>query len=672
MKRKIVYIGSSYITGIFFASFFSAKTEITLFFTALFFFSVFCKIKNIKIVCFLVCALSFSFGAGEYELYEHFIHEKTAGYSGQTVSFEGKVSEYEQYSGEKTSYVFKGKINGKQNVKLSYYGDDLNCEISDTVSFECAVKEPENTYLFSKKDYYEGKGIFLETYSVSSLSVIKNKSFSLKRSLKKCSEKVSDEIMERLPNEYGGFIVSMLLSDKSGLEEETENALYRCGTGHIMAVSGLHLVILVSLLSAFLSCFGLSGKIKFLISELIIVFFVMFSGMSVSVVRAALMLTLLNGSGIFSRKNDPLNSLCLAVLLMMVPEPYLIRSSSFLLSVSGTFGAAVFAPFVLKNAENEHLTDRIANSMISVLCISACVFPCSFLFFDEISVITPITNLIMMPLCEGALVFGFLAALFSGTDIFMFPFLAAGGLLSKAALMISDFFGSLSFACIPSGKSYLPVLILFLTAFIVFTAVKSKNGRYTGAAVVISFLLIFVTGSLEKYLTKDVISVYRAGKNDSCAVVVKYRNNADIIDLRGDRNNVKYLSKLLSREGIRKIGSVTLCDKAYQEMSSFNSSMGLFKIENVYVSEDTFDFDEAEICGCIPKKCDIYEMDQIYENYKISVDRDSVHVIYKNTDIIITSSSCTANGTEYNSSGVYSISADSRGNIKYENYSVNN
>ena len=95
---------------------------------------------------------------------------------------------------------------------------------------------------------------------------------------KKCSENVSGEIMKRLPNEYGGFIVSMLLSDKSGLDEDTRTSLYRCGTGHIMAVSGLHLVILMSLLSVFLSFFGLSGKIRFLISEFfIIVFFIIIS-----------------------------------------------------------------------------------------------------------------------------------------------------------------------------------------------------------------------------------------------------------------------------------------------------------------------------------------------------------------------------------------------------------
>ncbi len=662
----MVYIGSSYIIGIFFASFFSVKIKLALFFTALFLFSVICKIKNIKLICFLVCAAAFSAGFSEYELYEHFVHEKALDYSGQSVFFEGKVSECDKYSGEKVSYVLKGKINNSQRVRISYFGDDLGCEISDGISFECVVKEPENTYLFSKKDYYEGKGIYLETYDADNAVVSKNSSFSPKRALKKCSESVSAEIMEKLPNEYGGFIVSMLLSDKSGLEENTQTSLYRCGTGHIMAVSGLHLVILISLVSVFLSGFCISGKVRFLISEIVIIFFVMFSGMSVSVIRAALMLTVLNGAALFSRKNDPLNSLCLAVMLMLLPAPYLIHSSSFLLSVSGTFGAAVFAPFVLKDAESEHVSDKIINSMVSVLCISAAVFPFSFMFFDEISIITPITNLLIIPLCEGALTAGFPAAVFSKIDFLMYPFLVVGGLLSKAALMLSDFFGSLSFACIPSGKTFLPVLMAFLTAFIVFTALKSKSGKYTGIAVVLSFVLLFVSGAVEKYLTKDVVSVYRAGKNDSCAIVVKYRNNADIIDLRGDRSNAEYLKKLLAREGIRKIGSVMFCDKACQEMSSFNDSLGLFKVGNVYVPEDTYDLDETEICGCIPQKCDIYEMDQIYRNYRISIDKDEIHVFFGNTDIEITSSSCSANGIGYDKCDVFCISADSRGYVKYE------
>ena len=65
------------------------------------------------------------------------------------------------------------------------------------------------------------------------------------------------------------------------------------------------------------------------------------TGFSPSVVRAGIMGTISVMSGVFYRKNDTWNNICLSLLLLLIYNPFLIKNISVLLSFAGTIGILV-------------------------------------------------------------------------------------------------------------------------------------------------------------------------------------------------------------------------------------------------------------------------------------------------------------------------------------------
>ncbi len=629
MKRKMVYAGLSYLVGLFFASHFNHFRQILAILAILLALSIFFCVRKIKIKYYIVCAFFLITGCGIYNIYKGEVYSKIISVSGTDIHYSGKIIEIKNYSDEKSSYLLNGTIDGKIHSKLLWYTTSFDCDYGDTVSFECTPEMFENTYLFNQKDYYESSGIFLHTDNAHQTDVISDKGFSLKRHMLHYRDYINDRIDHILPGKYGAVITAMLNGDKSGLDDTVLTAMYRCGIGHVMAVSGMHLVLLTSLISVLLSKIKVSRKIRFTVIETIMILFVLFTGISVSVIRSAVMLTLVYGSGLFGRKSDPLNSLCIAIIILTAAQPYIIDNPAFILSVTGTFGAAVFAPYVTEKMDDTSIISRFNRKIVFMLCVSASVFPFSVLYFDETSLISPFSNIFIMPVCVFILICGFITALCGGICFIAYPVLIAGGLACKLLLEVTSFIASLRYVSIPLGPDYIPVVTVILTVFILFSVIKYRSRGITAASVIISVFIICISGTVYRFANRDVMSVFRLGTEKNSVLVITRGYNADIIDLTGDRKNAEYVRKTLDRYGIRKVNSVTFIKNPYQSMASFDDVFKLNSASHVYVPVETYIYENTQICGCSPEFADTDNIGFAYEDYCVSVSNDgSVSIVY--------------------------------------------
>ena len=107
------------------------------------------------------------------------------------------------------------------------------------------------------------------------------------------------------PDEYA-FIAALTLGYKSNLSNDLQEAFRASGTAHVLAVSGLHVGIIYLILNMFFSFLGNSGK-KFVLKQLLIVLFLwgyaFIAGLPVSVVRAAIMLSIFVWVRLFTGKD---------------------------------------------------------------------------------------------------------------------------------------------------------------------------------------------------------------------------------------------------------------------------------------------------------------------------------------------------------------------------------
>lgn len=148
-------------------------------------------------------------------------------------------------------------------------------------------------------------------------------------------------INQLLPEPHAGLLSGLLFGTKATLSKNLYDALVKTGTLHIVALSGMNITILASLVNLFFLRL-ISRRLASLLTIGIIILFVWFVGASPSVVRAAIMGSIALLAVIFGRQQWSLFSWILAVGIMLLLNPVWIGDLSFQLSALATLGIILF------------------------------------------------------------------------------------------------------------------------------------------------------------------------------------------------------------------------------------------------------------------------------------------------------------------------------------------
>lgn len=585
MVRKMAYIGSSYLIGLFFASFFTYQINLSLaltLFVIAILLAILFKHKSVKPA---VCLSSAAAALIIYGLYDCNIYQKIIRYDGYDVEIKGVVADVNHYDGDKSSYTIKGTINGDIEAYITCYTDTYDVEIGDSISVLGKAKELKDSYKFPTKSYYKSKNIFLQLSKVYKLNYTENNGFSVKKTLLKYREHILTVINKNIDSRYSGIMTAMLFGDKTDLESTDKTLMYRAGIGHIMAVSGVHLSMVCSFIWLIISRIPMNKYLRFGMLVVPTLCFVVLAGMSNSVLRAAVMVLLAYSAELFRRKADTFNSLGIAVIILTIASPFAVRDASFLLSVTGVFGIGVIAPKIIRDIRQEHRIGKIAESLISSVCVMIVVFPVTTLFFDEVSVISPISNLLLLPICEAALIGGVIVTLTGGISIVAVPVLKFCEVCCWLVWVISKFIGSMHFAYIPLGDESMTALIASALIIGIIASFLCKRVKSTIAVVVTVF--VFVTGfaNVQRYISENNVTIAVLKNNSAVSAIVHDNNNACIIDLKKGGQNAEYISKYLNREGIRKIKSLVMNTDAISSQIIYDNQFGIFDVEACMIPE---------------------------------------------------------------------------------------
>ena len=196
----------------------------------------------------------------------------------------------------------------------------------------------------------------------------------------------------------------MINGDTFYVSDEVEEAFKLSGITHLLAVSGSNIsFIIIATKFVFDKVFGKS--ISNFVSIFIIIIFVLICGASPSVVRSAIMAIILILSEILSKKPHTLTTIFITCLIMLLYNPFIICDVGFLLSFGGTLGIVLFSKriqsFFQKNCrllKFETLSVTLSAQII--------IFPVMWYFFNSISIISIVTNLLVGPLVSFITIFG--------------------------------------------------------------------------------------------------------------------------------------------------------------------------------------------------------------------------------------------------------------------------
>ncbi len=485
---------------------------------------------------------------------------------------------------------------------------------------------------FDTQFYLFGKGVFLDFDKVEIISAAKSENTDIFSSLR---YKTKSILYKYFPYKTEGNVsvaYAMFTGDSSLISKSTKSDFSKSGTLHVLCVSGMHLVVLCSFLSAFLKGLTLSKPVRCLIIMAFCILYTSFTGFSLSTLRACIMCIITYIGLILGKRSDAYISLFLSAYIITSIDPFSLFDISLILSFTATLGLMVVSSMVPKLKHRGFFNSLATDIAAALLCgVGAICFTlpfCAF-FFGEMSLYSIVSTLIISLPSEILLSLLFGLILLSPISFFSFGDTILSFLgyicscLSGFTITIAEFFAKLKFASISSVFGEL-FLIIFLSMFLLLSPAIAFKRR--GVICIIASLLILSSAM------QIGISLYFNIREDALYKVFYYRKNEEDRQLSIKLGPSGYLlvnadNKLCTNPSLCPFDSYNKCNylliipddiiDAKSLSRSIKSFYADFGIKKIYVPETADGADlflELTACGI---KCDFFPMNFTFDNIRI-------------------------------------------------------
>lgn len=571
MKRPALWIGFPYLLGLVAASAVTGQFRIVLCAGIVVSALIVCLFSRTVWKYLLLSTLSCLIACCHYWHHETVTIGRQQAYVGRETVFTGEVTELSVYDSGYAGYVLTGYFqenSQETGIKIKLFCEDQNADYGDRIMISGIPERIQGNYIFDSAEYYQARNIFLEFGIMTEiLEVEKDAGQGLFRKLVygiyHWRTDRTEKILSRMGQETGGLLTGMLFGDKSAMSRETKRNFYRTGIGHILAVSGLHLDFLAACIGFLLKKCRAGRKFSFGILAAACSLFVICAGGTVSVKRACIMILISRSAGLFFRESDTLNALSVAVLLLGIENPFVIGSAAFWLSCTGAFGIGVAADYMTKqdtqeNRNNSGFPGKILKNMLSFGWVFVIMLPVNILYFKEISLISPLSNLLLVPVCMLMLFLGAGAVCFGCEGVLAGLCCSGADFLGRCILRVSDFVAGLSWTHATLDSEIVIFLVLAGAGFVILVQILVRDRKFTGIAVMFVLGVTSLAVTAEDMLHMQELKIAVLGNASNCVVAVRSGTDAVFIDLSGHVKNAEYAAAYLEETGIRHIQEVYL------------------------------------------------------------------------------------------------------------------
>ncbi len=343
--------------------------------------------------------------------------QKLSHYNGSEVTILGPISGEVKSEIDKQKFEFESsylkekdrEVQGRVLVFTRLYPE---YEFGEKLKIVCDLQSPEPFQGFAYDRYLAKSDIYSVCYypKISRVSETEKKyipqDFFLSFFLEKIysfKDKLRSSVERGLLEPEGGIVKAMVLGDKFAVPDDLREDFARAGLSHLMAISGMHIGILVAILFWFLLFLGLHRQKAFYATTALLIFYVVLIGFPASAVRASIMAFLLLLSLHLGRLNRIVNALALAAVVMLLINPFLLRDDiGFQLSFLAVLGIVYFYPLFSFYLEKflRAPESRIIKGIISVfsltLAAQVLTLPLIAYNFSQVSLVSPLTNILVL------------------------------------------------------------------------------------------------------------------------------------------------------------------------------------------------------------------------------------------------------------------------------------
>ncbi len=494
----------------------------------------------------------------------------------------------------KTLTVRMSSINGentlKYKAKVFVYNSDIDFKSGNKISFSGKI----NCLNVGSDNYDISKGISSYVYTddieINETGTVTIDGFftSVRDTIKDYTDGVTDQKSASLLN-------ALLLGEREELSGKTALDFKRTGITHILALSGMHLVILTTAITFLLKRLGINKRISIIVSMVFVVVFMALVGFPSSVVRAGVMLLISSLVYLLSGCKDNITSLFLAFVIILSTMPYLIYDISLWLSVLSTLGILVCQEYVGTKYDPgfkfSKLLLGIKTSLLFSLFAIATTYAIAVVCFESSSLLAPIATLVV----------GFMTNVYVYCGLVV---LAIGALipvgvplkyLRWAIEAIVSAFSSLEIACFSVENTLIKILGVTLTVFILlFFIIKIKKKKLVVALIASLYLIINVFGISFSVDAKANESIkYQSYGNE--VMLITGSGNAYFLDFGESNSGSAYINASYAYENdICVIDYYYLLNYSESSISSIEEILSKIKINEIKIPKPR-NSDEAEL-----------------------------------------------------------------------------
>ena len=320
-------------------------------------------------------------------------------------------------------------------------------------------------------------------------------------------EKLKENVKKYLDEETYSIYLGLILGDTTYIEDTTKEAFRNSNMGHILAVSGMHITYIIIGIVIFFN--KISGKkIANIISVIILIFYIIITGYSPSIIRACSMVIIMLIGKIINRKSDIWTSLAISLFIILIYNPFLITNIGLQYTYLGTLGIVLLNKNIVKllKTKNHPKESKIKKLIAVSISVQLFILPITLFHFNTFGIYFLITNLLLSFIIGPVIILGFIFLLFS---IINLPLISILSIPLNIGIKIIVFISNIS--NLPFSKIYfrtpkiIEIILYYLfILFISFIYSKLTDRKQTSFNLRIKYMIHLFKYNFRKYKNKVI------------------------------------------------------------------------------------------------------------------------------------------------------------------------
>lgn len=560
------------------------------FFTAIVFgiiLSIFTKISLLKAIFFLALAIILAAQKDNVKLYIFplIIFAVFTNFSFRDYNlkdFSGEVTGKVVSSSKNKSVIKTNYVNGKNlRTKILVY-EKLQRGASYKIKGKFNSPLPAmNEGNFDYNKNYKAQGI----YAIGKVKSFKklsdpNKFYKLSNFFLDRAKKI---YFENLEDRNGNLITSIVLADRTFIDQVDKDRFNTLGISHILAVSGLHIGVLAVFLEFIFKRMRISKRLTDIFVTSIILFYIVTIGIPISALRAFLFFILYKGNIYLKKDLDVKKIYFLSLSIILFINPMAIYSISLILSYGAIFGLVFVYPALNSRLAGSGLVKK---SIVGTTSVIISLFPLINYYFDGFSILVYLSNLIIVPIYSVIITLGFVM----GLGILPGIIGKILNVLMNATYGLESIFASKgSFFLTLKVFKFEYIFIYYILLLLILYRHKLKEIIEPNIKLIEIFMAVFFIstylGILRDYNTYKECHLYI---DQGDCTLISFRGKNFLIDTGGARyeNKIaeKFLFPTLKVRGISKIDGIFLSHFDEDHAGNLNKILKKYKVENIFIN----------------------------------------------------------------------------------------